>query len=590
MSKTLSISELHTPFYNRNDSARMQMAANHRKQAISLTYPEVPLVKSGYESYGVEYSTDIFIAEYDGRCVYKDEEIAIIKYSNGDGDVIELRPKEYYQFDKTLIPYIYDGCEFKKGDVLASTRNINKFTKEMMLGKNLYIGFLSLSWNYEDSIVISKSCAEKLSHVNVHHKKLHLDKDQLLYSISGFDYTPIRGNGSIVKKGDILFNIGRYDENSITTLLDSGTPIYAEESGRFFYNIKIRQENVPHVNMSKWLKYKLKCQLDQEQKKKSIFKTIKSSKSKVFEKKYCYLDNRKLIDTKIAVIEYWIINDKPAALGSKIANRHGNKGVISRILDDDQMPRTESGKPLDVVFNSLGVFSRMNVGQLFESTLNELIYKYIIILQPLSLNLFFENILKIIGIIDSSNDRIYFLKTQEYLNSLSISELEKLKSEICEYGLQVVQPPFESCSYEQLKKLEEFTGISMYENIVLPETEEIIYKCTVGHQYIYKLEHEPCHKIFARSVGDYGKHDQPPSGTAAHRLGEMETFCLLASEAYDSIKEFMSIKADNPEERIRFFQALYNENVDEYLPLSLNTTTANIFNIYLKSIGIEIEM
>jgi DNA-directed RNA polymerase subunit beta len=104
------------------------------------------------------------------------------------------------------------------------------------------------------------------------------------------------------------------------------------------------------------------------------------------------------------------------------------------------------------------------------------------------------------------------------------------------------------------------------------------------------LHHEPDHKIFGRSLGAYGKHNQPTSGANSHRLGEMESWALKAYEAEDTLKEFLSVKSDNPYERKRFFQYAYDGNEEFYVPERLNTITNDTFKTYLKGAGINVEL
>ena len=119
------------------------------------------------------------------------------------------------------------------------------------------------------------------------------------------------------------------------------------------------------------------------------------------------------------------------------------------------------------------------------------------------------------------------------------------------------------------------------------ESGEVV-ECSVGMMYMLRLQHEPDHKLFGRSVGTYGKHEQPTSGSDAHRLGEMEVWCLLGYEAYDTVKEYLSIKADNPEERLRLFSHLYDGKEELYEPNNLRTVTLETFQTYLKGCGLTV--
>ena len=153
-------------------------------------------------------------------------------------------------------------------------------------------------------------------------------------------------------------------------------------------------------------------------------------------------------------------------------------------------------------------------------------------------------------------------------------------------GLQIVQPPFESATYDMVVKALKYVNLDKYEIVTLANGEK--KECGVGFMYVLRLEHEPSHKIFARSVGVYGKHEQAPSGTDAHRFGEMESWALFAYEAWGVLKEFHSVKADNPEERYRFFKHLFDQREEIYEPISLNTVTLETFKTYLKGCGLKV--
>lgn len=583
MSDILSVSEELIPFLNRNDSTRIQMASNQMKQAISLTKPEVPLIKSGNEAKYTKYTSSLYIAKLNGECIYNDSYIIIIKYEDGTGDVINVDPQAYLDFDRTVISNIRVNQKFKKNDILAYTRNINKDTGELMLGKNLLVGFISMGWTFEDAVIVSESCAKKMAYRRVIKNRLELDKDMVLLNLNDYGYMPVKGNGTIVKKGDILFKIGFYKEDSLLSLVaDNYKEIKAESDGIFYYDIKIRKEVVPHLLMSNWLKKKIKEQKIREYHIKEELNTISNSEKFIY--KYCYLDSRKKISSKIATIDYYIITDKDLVVGSKLANRHGNKGIISKILPDNEMPKLKDGTCLDVVLNPLGVISRMNLGQLYEIHLSWIIHLLIKNFKDLNSYDFINKCLEIITIIDNTKNKEYTQKTLQYIKSVNIDELaENIKLN----GLQVIQPPFESCTYDQLKTLYSLLNKDTFTETVVFNDNRML-DCSVGYMYMFRLHHEPDHKIFARSIGVYGKHNQAPSGTNAHRLGEMEVDCLLAYEAYDTIKEFMSIKADNVEERNRLFKHLFDNKANLYQPLSLKTSTLETFQTYLKAVGIEV--
>lgn len=581
----LSVAEQQIPFLNKNDCTRVEMACNQMRQAVTLENAEVPLIKSGYESTYTKYSSYIIRAEHDGICTYKDDQIMYIEYNTPEkqDDVINLKYNSYLGFDRTLYTTLKEGKKFKKGDILACCKAINPSTGELMLGKNLLVGFLSCGWNFEDATVISESAAKKLAYREVYQDRLEIN-DEILLSLEDDCFNPVRKNGSYVEEGDVLFKINISDKDNISSLLPCYREILAPISGTFYYDIKVRKTNTSSQLMNKWLKITDNIHEQIENKKLELFSASKNYKK--YKNMYCYRHNTRKINAKTCTIDYTIINTKPAMVGSKIANRHGNKGVISIILPDDQMPKLPNGRPLEVILNPLGVISRMNIGQLFEIHVTWAMMNFIEKNKNLSTDEFLEKCVEFISIIDNTNNKEYTERTKDFISKMGKNQKEKLAEDIKNNGLQIIQPPFESCTYQQLEELMKYVGVSFTEKVTLSNGEKV--DCSVGLMYIMRLQHEPDHKIFARSVGVYGKHEQAPAGTDAHRFGEMEVWSLLAYEAYDTIKEFLSIKADNPEERYRHFTYLYEGQEDFYEPHNLETITHETFKTYLKGCGLKV--
>lgn len=579
----LSTASQLVPLLQHNDAIRVEMACNQMRQAISLKNPEVPLVKSGSENLYMEYTNSLKIAEAEGQVIFKDRNLMIVKYFNEeDGDVIELTPKSFTDFDKTLITELELGDKFKKGDTLAHTTSINRDTKEIMLGKNLLTGFMSLdSWNFEDAIVISESASKKMSSKCTYTGSIDL-KEQVLFNLSEDEdvYIPVYENGTYVEEGDVIFRLGKLEIDSLESITPEIKEILAPVSGIFSYQIYLKTEQCNHARMLKWNKKKIEEQEVYEKTLKDNLGYLQDSQKYV--EKFCYLHNRKKIHDTFGVIKYSIQGEKPLKLGCKLSNRHGNKGTISIIMPDEKMPKLPDGRHLDIVLNPLGVITRMNVGQLYELHLTWFMDRWLNKYKDLNNEDFKKEVLKFISIVDNTPNKGYTIKSEAFLenNSYILEDIRK-------NGLQIVQPPFHSCTPEQLEELRKYCNAE-YETEI--EYEGRKCECSVGWMYIMRLHHEPDHKIFGRSLGVYGKYGQPPSGADAHRLGEMEVWALLAYEAEDTLKEFLSVKSDNPEERKRLFNYLYNGYGENYIPKSLETVTSSLFKVYLKGCGLNVEL
>lgn len=188
--------------------------------------------------------------------------------------------------------------------------------------------------------------------------------------------------------------------------------------------------------------------------------------------------------------------------------------------------------------------------------------------------------MQFVDIVDCTENKEYSRQIDELLDYKDVIE------DIKEQGLQIIQEPFRNINEEKLERLRLLVGVD-YEIPVVYNNNT--YPCSVGWQYMLHLHHEPDHKIFGRSIGAYGKHSQPTSGADSHRLGEMENWALQAYEADDTIKEFMSIKSDNPTERRRLYQYMYDGIEELYKPISLNTVTNDTFKVYMNGGGIEVD-
>ncbi|MDD3399307.1 MAG: hypothetical protein PHW93_06925 [Candidatus Methanomethylophilaceae archaeon] len=578
----LSIASQQVPSLANDDCTRIEMACNQLRQSISLVEPEVPLYKSGYESTYTEYCSSLVKAKDDGFCNYDGlyNGIYIISYKNGSGEVIDTSLKSYLDFDKTLISHIKYNKPIKKGQVLACTRNINADTGELMLGKNMLIGYLpAYGWNYEDAIVVSESAAKKLAYQCVEQHKLELE-DEVLYSLlDEAQYKPMPINGENVQKGQVLFKVSKMIMDNVSALIPYYKPILSPSDGKFYAKVMLKRESVAHASMSKWLKETIIEQTKHERILVEELTDILNAPNEI--EKCTYIKNRKKIKAKTGVIDYSIVSEKPLMVGSKLANRHGNKGVVSRIIPDKEMPMLPDGRHLEILFNPLGVISRMNIGQIFEAHVTWAADNLVKNNAHLSDEEFAKKCLTFINILDNTPNKIY---SQMCVNH--IKEYPETLNDIRENGLQIVQPPFASATCDMVLQAMKYVGISDYEIVTLPTGEK--RECCVGKMYILRLQHEPDHKIFGRSVGIYGKHEQAPSGSDAHRFGEMEMWSLFAYESWDTIKEFHSIKADNPEERLRFFKHLYDQVEEIYEPNSLNTVTLETFKTYLKGCGLKV--
>ena len=244
-------------------------------------------------------------------------------------------------------------------------------------------------------------------------------------------------------------------------------------------------------------------------------------------------------------VEMFGIYLRPIETGDKIANRHGNKGVISRIVPHDKMPQLPDGRNVDICINPLGIISRMNVGQLFE----------------LHLTMSFMDLKKkLLGLIDEGKQKhvrkslLYYIKTIDntedgwYYKQFE-QQLPKVIDKDFVSKLYLIQPPFESVSLKMVKEAMEKTDTSFEYEIFDPISKtKLLNKVAVGYIYFFKMVHIAETRLAARGIGSYAKKTLQPLGGRKHRggqrCGEMETACLIAHDGPKNLAEFLTTKSD----------------------------------------------
>lgn len=596
----LSLTALQIPFLEYNDAIRVQMGCSSLRQAVPLMYPDIPLIKTGYESTFVEYSSRLIKAKTSGKCIFSQDGFTIVKYDDGSerGEVIDSRVKSVGHFDGCMYCFLKEGDAFQPGEILASTRNIDATTGELKLGKNLLTGIISSWHNFEDGILVSESAADKLKYVKVEAGEIVLENDYL-ESLNDHVYKPVPNIGEYVQKGQVIFYKDSFDKADALTLIPTPRAIYAPCDGHFFWDIYIKKYKSQHTAMQNWLMRLHKEHVMKDNRMQELFADMTNFTSNV--RRYCYTQNADNIEADTALIKFYIVDEVPIFQGCKLANRHGNKGTVSKVVPDEMMPMVVRGGKghrefLEVAINPLGVISRMNLGQVMECHLNRLSQLFIEKSNKQDRKTFAENIIEFISMTDGTPDKLYTKACKHHLNN-NPDVLDDIKVN----GLQLMQPPFHGMKPKQLLAINEHFKIGMNEKFVESvdasklfmndycfDNKSGIYDCTVGMMNFMRLVHEPDFKVFGRSVGVYGKHQQAPSGADAHRFGEMEEWCLEAYEAKEVIRQLLSHHADNPIARETLLKhRMYGLEDIENLPNK--TVTGETFKTYLESISLGIK-
>ena len=290
----------------------------------------------------------------------------------------------------------------------------------------------------------------------------------------------------------------------------------------------------------------------------------------------------------IKMVKVYIAMKRKVSVGDKMAGRHGNKGVISRILPEEDMPYLSDGTPVDLVLNPLGVPSRMNIGQILETHLgwaSKELGRAVgrLIDRKASINTVRDTIKKIFGSLDFS----------KFINSLSDDEVLKV-AERLRQGVFVASAVFDGASESDVKDSLELAGLPRSGKTVLYDGrtgEPFDQEVTVGTMYMLKLHHLVDDKIHARSTGPYSLVTQQPLGGKAQfggqRLGEMEVWAMEAYGAAYSLQEFLTVKSDDVPGRTKMYENIVmgNYNLEPTLPVSFSVLIKE-----LQSLGLDIEL
>lgn len=520
--QAFSIATSMIPFLNHDDANRALMGSNMQKQATPCVEPEAPLVATGIEGAAMKDTGRLMLAMNDGVV------------SKVDGLSVEVtvdkNKKDSYRlinFAKTngatcfhQRPIVNIGDHVKRGDVLADT--LTSVQGEMALGQNIMIAFLSWSGaNYEDAIILSERLIKENKFTTIH-------IDEVVVSVRDTKLGPE------VTTCDIP-NVG---ENKLKNLAEDGV-------------IRIGAEVNPGDILVGKITPKGESQLTPEERLlRSLFgeksRDVKDTSKRVEGGKKGRIINVQIFSREkgdklesgiIKRIHIEIAQIRNVSVGDKLAGRHGNKGVISKILPIEDMPYTADGTPIDIILTPLGVPSRMNLGQVLEIHLG-----------------------------------------------LAAKSL----------GYQAVVPPFAGATEVEIRGELKKAGWNENGKMQLYDGrtgEAFKQQTAVGYMYILKLDHMVEDKIHMRSIGPYSLITQQPLGGKAQgggqRFGEMEVWALLGHGAAYTLREMLTIKSDDIIGRSAAFDAIVKgERIKgENLPAAFNVLVNN-----LRGLALDIEL
>jgi len=495
----VSVATAMIPFLENDDANRALMGSNMQRQAVPLIKPEAPIIGTGIEYKAARDSGVVVIAKNDGVVEKVSANEIIIRTKDGGRDVYKLL--KYKRSNQgTCInqrPIVKKGDMVKKDDVIAdgpSTEN-----GEIALGKNVLIGFMTWEgYNYEDAILISEKLVKEDVFTSIHIEEYEAEaRDTKLGpeeitrdipnvgedTLKDLDERGIIRIGAEVRSGDIL--VGKVTPKGETELTAEERLLRAifGEKAREVRDTSLR---VPHGEQG-------------------IVVDVK-----VFSRE----NGDELPPGVNQLVRVYVAQKRKISVGDKMAGRHGNKGVISRILPEEDMPFLPDGTPLEIVLNPLGVPSRMNIGQVLEVHLG------------------------------------YAARA---------------------LGWEVATPVFDGASEHDIIETLKMAGLPEDGKSILYDGrtgEPFDNRVTVGYMYMLKLAHLVDDKIHARSTGPYSLVTQQPLGGKAQfggqRFGEMEVWALEAYGAAYTLQELLTVKSDDVVGRVKTYEAIVKgENVPE---------------------------
>ena len=520
-SQVVSITTSCIPFLNYDDANRTLMGSNMQRQAVPLLKSEAPIVGTGVECVAAKYSGSTVVAKADGVVEYADAKKIIVKNAKGK-DTYYLANFEGNNAAACTnhIPLVHAGEKIKAGQVIADGPSTDH--GELALGKNMTVAFMTYNgYNYEDAVILNERLVKDDVYTSLHIEMYEIEcrdtklgPEEITRDIpnvgeearKNLDSEGIVRIGTEVKEGDIL--VGKVTPKGVQELTSEEKLLHA------IFGEKTREVRDTSLKV--------------EHGAAGIVHDVKV---------YTKENSDELPAGVFKIIRVYIIQKRKIQVGDKMSGRHGNKGVISLVLPEEDMPYLPDGTPVDVMLNPLGVPSRMNIGQILEVHLGMVARKR---------------------------------------------------------GWKIATPVFDGANQEEIEQLLVESGFSKDGKTILYDgrTGEPFDKpVTVGVQYMLKLHHLVDDKIHARSTGPYSLVTQQPLGGKAQfggqRFGEMEVWALEAYGAAYTLQEMLTVKSDDVVGRVNTYEAIVKgENIPEPgVPESFKVLVKE-----LQSLGLDVRL
>ncbi|MDO4554890.1 MAG: DNA-directed RNA polymerase subunit beta [Lachnospiraceae bacterium] len=527
------------PFLENDDANRALMGSNMQRQAVPLLRTEAPVVGTGMEAKAARDSGVCIIATNDGIVERSTSKEIIVKRPDGHKDVYHVikfsRSNQGNCMNQR--PIVEVGDRVKAGDILADGASTSN--GEMALGKNPLIGFMTWEgYNYEDAVLLSERLVQEDVYTSVHIEEYEaeardtkLGQEEITRDLAGLsedvlkdlDENGIIRIGAEVHAGDIL--VGKVTPKGETELTAEERLLRAifGEKAREVRDTSLR---VPHGAYGVVMDTKIFTRENGDELPPGVNKSVR----------------------------VYIAQKRKISVGDKMAGRHGNKGVISRILPVEDMPFLPNGRPLDIVLNPLGVPSRMNIGQILEIHLS-------LASKVLGFNVSTP--------VFNGADEYDIMDTLEMANDYANTEWEEFE----EKWSPKVNDDVMKYLYDNRDHREEWKGVPIDRTgkVQLRDGrtgQEFDNPVTIGFMHYLKLHHLVDDKIHARSTGPYSLVTQQPLGGKAQfggqRFGEMEVWALEAYGASYTLQEILTVKSDDVVGRVKTYEAIIKgDNIPE---------------------------
>ncbi len=518
----ISVATSLIPFMEHNDGQRSLMGTNMQRQAVPLIKSESPIVGTGVEERAARDSGHVVISKEDGIITKADA--MVIEVQDKKGQVSTYRLNKFLRSNSSTCinqhPVVEVGQKVKKGDILSDGPAIDN--GELSLGRNVLVAFMTWDgFNYEDAVIISERLVKEDIYSSIHIENYTIDvRDTKLgpevitndipniseEKLKNLDEEGIISIGAEVSSGDIL--VGKITPKGETTL-SAEEKLLRAIFGEKAKDVRDSSLYLEHGEHGKVVDIKIFSRESGDKLSAGVLKSIQVA----------------------------VANLRKIQVGDKMSGRHGNKGVISKVVPIEDMPFLADGTPIDVILSPLGIISRMNLGQLLETHLG--------------------------------------------------FAAQKL-------GYKVVSPALNGITGEQIREQLKAAGLPEDGKVMLYDGKTgsaYDHKITVGYKYILKLNHMVDDKIHQRSIGPYSLITQQPLGGKAQfggqRFGEMEVWALEGYGAAHTLQEMLTIKSDDVPGRSKAYEAIIKGEEIEKLNVP---ESFNVLIRELKGLGLNVEL